>query len=69
LLANNSRISSDAKYNNITAVMGSIDAALKMFLSTEIATDLNKLLSADGVNIVFKPETIQSMQRQYDCAK
>lgn len=71
LLDKNSKISDGVKYNAITAMAGRIDSALKSFLSlntTDQFTSFTKW-GSDGITIVFSQSAIESMNRQYDCAR
>ena len=71
LLDKTSKISDGVKYNNITAMAGRIDSALKSFLSLNTSGQFTSFTKwgSDGINLVFVKATIQSMARQYDCAR
>lgn len=69
LLDKSSKISDGAKYSSITTMVGSIDAALKWFLSSSTIAELENLRWSNGISIILQPAMLQSMQRQYDCAR
>jgi hypothetical protein len=71
LLDKNSTISDGVTYNNITAMAGRIDSALKSFLSLNTTDQFTSFTrwGSDGINLIFVQTTIQSMDDQYACAR
>jgi hypothetical protein len=69
LLAKGSQISNEAKYNDITAMAGSINSALRAFLSLNTTDQFDSLSRASGIRITLNPDVLPSMERQYACAR
>jgi len=71
LLTSSSSISQGVLYNNITALVGRIDTAMKSFLALDNIDQFNTWTKGgdNGISITFSGALMASMQRQYSCAR